>query len=668
MAPQVFAGKYVVQEEIARGGMGVIYKALDRTIDRIVAIKLVHAHLSGDPSFAQRFLREARAMGRLQHKNIVTIYAVEEERGTQFLVMEFCQGKNLRENLRKQTTLPARDVLNLAQQLASALAYAHTQGVIHRDIKPANVLVDQKGTAKLTDFGIAAALDEAALTSAGQVIGTPEYMSPEQARGGKLDGRSDLYSLGIVMYEMLTGRTPYAESSGTSILAKLAYDRDELALQFPVHLPSLVQGVVRDLLRRNPDERISDADTLASQLHELLYTLPQNPVTSAPEEFEPTQISTSPRAHTEGYTRPIARDLDPLLAPPLSQNPPSYRFTPPVKQQASSDEDYTIAVPTPDRTRQQPRRPDPIRPAQPEAVVPSPGRPWGVIIAVGIVLIGLTGIGLISYFPSQPESSSSRTKPIESSPTMAQQPDDRVRNLLSQREEYRARLEGMLRDASTQLEAGITKTDCPSLKKLLTETYDKYELATHEVNQLRQELGEEPAMAIRPSVLDMNCERAPTSHPVATKPPTTPVVPVQPGGSKSHSPQPIPPAQPVHSPENHVSVTPPVSTAPMFPDGPLQSLLDRFQQAYERQDLAELLAISRMNEGRQRNVEEMFRTYKTLRLSRATVKQEDAGASAVLLIETAITTSGEPIDLTPIARKITLHIARQGDSWDKIEW
>ncbi|MEQ1845343.1 MAG: serine/threonine-protein kinase, partial [Nitrospira sp.] len=252
MAPQVFAGKYVVQEEIARGGMGVLYKALDRTIDRIVAIKLVHAHLSDDPSFAQRFLREARAMGRLQHKNIVTIYAVEEERGTQFLVMEYCQGKNLRENIRQQTTLPARDVLNLAQQLASALAYAHTQGVIHRDLKPANVLVDSKGTAKLTDFGIAAAMDEAALTSAGQVIGTPEYMSPEQARGGKIDGRSDLYSLGIVMYEMLTGQTPYAKSSGTSILGKLAYDREELALQFPAHLPSLIQGVVRDLLRRNP--------------------------------------------------------------------------------------------------------------------------------------------------------------------------------------------------------------------------------------------------------------------------------------------------------------------------------------------------------------------------------------------------------------------------------
>jgi len=668
MAPQVFAGKYVVQEEIARGGMGVIYKALDRTIDRVVAIKLVHAHLSGDPSFAERFLREARAMGRLQHKNIVTIYAVEEERGTQFLVMEFCQGKNLRENIRKQTTLPARDVLNLAQQLASALAYAHTQGVIHRDIKPANVLVDPKGTAKLTDFGIAAALDEAALTSAGQVIGTPEYMSPEQARGGKVDGRSDLYSLGIVMYEMLTGRTPYAESSGTSILAKLAYDRDELALQFPAQLPSLIQGVVRDLLRRNPDERIADADTLASQLHELLYTLPQGSVTSAPDQLERTRISPPPRAHTEGYTRPFPGMMDPVIAPPPPQNPPSYRFTPPVLQPTPADEDHTIAVPVPDRTRQKPNRPEPIKPSQPEVVVAPPGRPWGVIIAVGIVLLGLAGIGLISYFPSQPESSSSRPKPIEGTPTQTLQTNDRVRDLLPLREEHRVKLEGMLRDASAQLEAGLTKADCPSLKKLLTETYDKYEHATREVNVLRQELGEEPSMTTRPTVLDMNCERAPKPHPIATKPPSAAPLPIPPGETKSQPPQlSHPPASVQHADTNEPS-TSPLQAAQTFPDKPLQSILDRFQQAYERQDLAELLAISRMNEGRQRNVEEMFRTYKTLRLSRATVKPEDTGASAVLLIETAITTSGEPVDLTPIARKITLHIARQGDTWDKIVW
>lgn len=666
MAPQVFAGKYVVQEEIARGGMGVIYKALDRTIDRVVAIKLVHAHLSGDPSFAQRFLREARAMGRLQHKNIVTIYAVEEERGTQFLVMEFCRGKNLREIIRKQTTLSARDALSLAQQLASALAYAHTQGVIHRDIKPANVLVDQKGTAKLTDFGIAAALDEAALTSAGQVIGTPEYMSPEQARGGKLDGRSDLYSLGIVMYEMLTGRTPYAESSGTSILAKLAYDREELNLQFPSQLPSLIQGVVRDLLRRNPDERIADADTLASQLHELLYTLPQSPATSVSDESEPTELSASPRAYTGGYTRPISGNMDPVITPPPPQNPPSYRFTPPVNPPTPFIDDHTIALPTPEPTRPKPAtRPEPIRPSQPEVVTPPPSRSWGVTIAVSIVLMGLMGIGFISYFPSQPESPSARPKP-EDSPTTTLQPNDRARDLLPLREEHRAKLEGMLRDVSAQLEAGLTKADCPSLKTLLTETYDKYEHATRDVNALRQELGEEPEIAIRPSVLDLICER-PKPHAIATG--TKPAAPpVRAEGGKSEPLHPTPPPQAVQLPEKNEPAMFAIHPAPTFPDKPLQSLLDRFQQAYERQDLGELLAISRMTEERQRNIEEMFRTYKILRLSRATVKQEDTGASAVLLIETAITTTGESVDLTPIAKKIKLYIARQGDSWDKIVW
>src|SRR4029079_8296570 len=134
---------------------------------------------------------------------------VEEEQSTQFLVMEYCPGSNLRAIIRSRPPLPVREAVHLAQQVASALAYAHAQGVFHRDIKPANVLVDKQGKAKLTDFGIAAALDEAALTSAGQIIGTPEYMSPEQARGLKPDGRTDLYSLGIVLYEMLTGKTPY---------------------------------------------------------------------------------------------------------------------------------------------------------------------------------------------------------------------------------------------------------------------------------------------------------------------------------------------------------------------------------------------------------------------------------------------------------------------------
>jgi serine/threonine protein kinase len=278
MAPQILAGKYELQEEIARGGMGVIYKALDRTLNRIVAIKCIHAHLSGDPSFSDRFLHEARAMARIQHDNIVTIFAVEEEAGTQFLVMEFFGPTNLRTLIRQSHRLPLREVVRIGEQLASALAYAHGQGIIHRDIKPANVLIDKRGKAKLTDFGIAAALDEASITSTGQVIGTPEYMSPEQARGVKVDGRSDLYSLGIMLYEMVSGKPPYTDASKTAILRKLVFEQHELSLQFPADVPSTLQGVIQDLLRRNPDDRIADAGRLASQLHSILSLLPQSVV------------------------------------------------------------------------------------------------------------------------------------------------------------------------------------------------------------------------------------------------------------------------------------------------------------------------------------------------------------------------------------------------------
>ena len=335
MPERILAGKYVVQSEIAKGGMGVIYKALDRTLNRVVAIKLVHAHLSGDSSFVERFLREARAMARLQHDNIVTIYDAVEDQGTQLLVMEYFQGSNLRMLTRNQPRLPLRDIVNITHQLASALAFAHAHGIIHRDIKPANVMVDKRGKTKLTDFGIAAALDEASITSTGQVIGTPEYMSPEQARGTTLDGRSDLYSVGIILYEMLTGKTPYAETSKTSILGKLAFDQQELLLSFPSNVPSLLQGVVRDLLRRQPDERIPDADTLTTQLHEILYTLPafptvltsreEPPVANAPDKAEPDPpTAIGPSGLTETRVAPSKATDSTRISPPATVPPPRH--------------------------------------------------------------------------------------------------------------------------------------------------------------------------------------------------------------------------------------------------------------------------------------------------------------------------------------------------------
>jgi serine/threonine protein kinase len=266
MTPPALAGKYVLQEEIALGEMGVIYKALDRTLNRVVAIKLVHAHLSGNPSFAERFLRETRAMARLQHENIVTIYSVEQDQGTPFIVMEYFPGTNLLHRIQPNTSFPLSEALSITYQIAKALAYAHEHGIIHRDVKPANVLIGSDHRLKLKDFGIAAALDEVPLTMAGQLIGTLLYMSPEQARDATLDGRSDLYSLGLILYEMLTGTHPRRDLSNAAILGILSAEENAPVLAFPPSVPMETQAVVKDLLRYRAVDRIKDARQLLHRL------------------------------------------------------------------------------------------------------------------------------------------------------------------------------------------------------------------------------------------------------------------------------------------------------------------------------------------------------------------------------------------------------------------
>ena len=269
MPGRIFADKYEVQEQIAQGAMGIVYRALDRKLNREVALKVVHSHLSSDPSFLERFLREARAMARLQHEHIVSIFSVEQDQGSQFIVMEYIQGTNLFTKIQSSASFPLPEAITVTFQIAKALAYAHEHGIIHRDVKPANVLIGSDHRLKLTDFGIAAALDEAPLTMAGQLIGTLLYMSPEQARDATLDGRSDLYSLGLILYEMLTGTHPRRDLSSAAILSMLSAEENAPALVYPPLVPIETQAVVKDLLRYRAVDRIKDARQLLRRLESL---------------------------------------------------------------------------------------------------------------------------------------------------------------------------------------------------------------------------------------------------------------------------------------------------------------------------------------------------------------------------------------------------------------
>lgn len=236
-------GRYEVVGELGRGAMGVVYKARDPQIGRLVALKTVLLR-GQDPEeeqeFRKRFLCEAQAAGRLQHPGIVAIYDVGEDRENRdpYLVLEFVSGESLQRILAREKKLPLQRALQLAEEIAEALDCAHAQGVVHRDIKPANILITEEGRAKIADFGIAQ-LNLAHFTLPGRVLGTPAYMAPEQLSGEGVDGRSDLFSLGVILYAMVTGHSPFHGNSATTVCFKVV-NRDPMpASALDMDLPRL---------------------------------------------------------------------------------------------------------------------------------------------------------------------------------------------------------------------------------------------------------------------------------------------------------------------------------------------------------------------------------------------------------------------------------------------
>ena len=270
-------GPYQILEEIGRGGMAVVYKAWDTANNRHVALKVLPPYFQHDTEFLRRFLEEARRTVPLRHDHIVATYDTGQADGYYYIAMEYMSGGSLTARLRTQRRLSLEDATTVVSQIAAALDRAHDQGLIHRDVKPSNILFDQSGQAKLADFGIAKAADQATVTMPGTLVGTPEYMSPEQGQGRQVDERTDIWSLGVVLYQMLTGRLPFGGDNPHATLYQVVHQRHLPVSSLNRDLPRGVDSVLDKVLEKSPRRRYRRAGEMASALRQVVHRPEEKP-------------------------------------------------------------------------------------------------------------------------------------------------------------------------------------------------------------------------------------------------------------------------------------------------------------------------------------------------------------------------------------------------------
>lgn len=336
-------GRYEIIGELGRGAMGVVYKAKDPTIGRTVALKTLRLDVHGPDTaeMMRRFQNEARAAGVLSHPNIVTIYDAGECDGIFYIAMEFIEGTTLHELMAQQHMLPTEDVIRYSRQICKGLDYAHSHGIVHRDVKPANIMITANGTVKIMDFGIAKA--GGSMTSTGQVLGTPNYMSPEQVKGRPLDGRSDLFSFGVILYEMLTGEKPFTGQNVTTIIYKIVNEHPIAPRDLDVTVHPGLSAIVTRVLAKSPEDRYQSGAELVRDLENYKTasaplpavskkTSGTSPAAAAPAfAHEKTLVLPVKVVNSDGSAVRAARTAPEPARTPVAVRPPALASRPPQK-------------------------------------------------------------------------------------------------------------------------------------------------------------------------------------------------------------------------------------------------------------------------------------------------------------------------------------------------
>jgi serine/threonine-protein kinase len=310
----LFDGRYRIERKLGAGGMADVYLAEDQELGRRVAIKILNSRHGNDDQFIERFRREAKNAAALNHPNIVSIYDRGEAEDTYYIAMEFLDGRTLKELIIGRGAAPINVAIEYARQILSALRFAHRHGIVHRDIKPHNVLVDGEGRVKVTDFGIARA-GTSQMTETGSIVGTAQYLSPEQAKGGEVDPRSDLYSLGVVLYELLTGKTPFDGETPVEIAMKHLSTTPKPPSKLRPDVPRELDMVVMRALAKNPDERYQSADEMEGDLERVA----RGARVSATTVDTATHVLRGPAAAAAAASATAATMIAP---PPASAAPP----------------------------------------------------------------------------------------------------------------------------------------------------------------------------------------------------------------------------------------------------------------------------------------------------------------------------------------------------------